>query len=115
MERWTHIVKKISKPAVEPVQNVKDVVNSALKDNERNKNFVVYGAVTKEGYGKTNEELTDIVEDIFKELNELPHPQILSLERLSKIDEQQTESARPIKVTSEVLGKWDKYSAWRPI
>ena len=38
MERWTHIVKKISKAAVEPIQNVEDAVNSALQDNERNKN-----------------------------------------------------------------------------
>ena len=99
MESWTDIVKRNSKPAVQPVQNVKKVVNSVLEENERSKNFVVYGAVTKEGYGETNEELTDIVEDIFKELNEYPHPQILSLKRLGKIDEKQTESARPIKVT----------------
>jgi hypothetical protein len=49
---------------------VKKVVNSVLEENEGSKNFVVYGAVTKEGYGETNEELTDIMEDIFKELNE---------------------------------------------
>ena len=95
---WTDIVKKNPSTTAASVENVKKAVKSVVSENERSRNFILYGAKDIEGEHKTNEELTEIVTELFCCLNEHPKPQILSVNRLGTWDKNPS-ATRPIKVT----------------
>ena len=90
---WVDIVKKNPSSTAASAENVKKAVKSVVSENERSRNFILYGA---EDEDEDNEDLTEIVSEVFGALNEYPKPQILSVSRLGKWD---SSAPRPMKVT----------------
>jgi hypothetical protein len=95
---WSDIVKKNSSATADSVENVKKAIKSVVIENERSRNFIIYGAKDNDGELENNEELNEVVSDVFCLLNEHPKPQILSVNRLGKWDKNPSVT-RPIKVT----------------
>ena len=89
------IVKKNTNSNNASVEQVKKAVKTVVAENERTKNFIIYGAEETQG-----EELLDVISDVYIGLNECPkHDQIISVMRLGKLNNESTSASRPIKVT----------------
>ena len=84
--------------------SVHKAVRSAVQENVRSNNFIIYGAEEEEPdeYGNRHENVADIASDLFNEIGAFPKPQVLTVTRVGyqKADGNISSSrARPIKVT----------------
>lgn len=124
---WSEIVQKNVKSAssTQSVKSVQKAVRSAVEDNVRSNNFIIYGCKEEdetyvyegEEYDAAPENVTDTAKQLLNEINIAPRPQILAASRIGtlKVDSANASKPRPIKVTlvspetvKLVLGKSSK-------
>ena len=108
---WSEIVQKNVKSAsaTQSVKSVQKAVRSAVEDNVRSNNFIIYGCKEEdetyeyegEEYDTVPENVTDTVKQLYNEIHINPRPQILAASRIGsrKVDSASASKARPIKVT----------------
>ena len=131
---WSDIVKKNATSATPSVESVQKVVRSAVEENVRSNNFIIYGAKEEEpdeddGLGGLDDS-AEFARNLFNEMCALPKPEVLTATRVGPQKTQDNTGSkrpRPIKVTLAspeavkfVLSKASKlklnvYDHWRCI
>ena len=108
---WSDIVKKNVTSAAPSVASVQKAVRSAVEDNVRSNNFIIYG-VEEETPDEDDEEnecengglenCVDVARDLFTEILAFPRPDILTATRVGpqkSLKNAGSRKPRPIKVT----------------
>ena len=108
---WSDIVKKNVTSAAPSVASVQKAVRSAVEDNVRSNNFIIYG-VEEEKPDEDDEEdecengglenCVDVARDLYNEILAFPRPDILTATRVGpekSLKNAGSRKPRPIKVT----------------
>ena len=100
---WSSIVQKNVDSAAKSVKSVHNAVRSAVEENVRNNNFIIYGAEEKEDKdGVCYDNPGNITSQLFNEIVAFPKPEVLTVTRIGSVktdSETDTRRVRPIKVT----------------
>ncbi len=94
---WSNIVKKNCQPSGNSAKIVQKAVKSAVEENNRSNNFLVYGA--EEEDDGVFENHTNFTNWLFNETGVFPKPQVVAVSRIGFCKPENSGKPRPIKVT----------------
>ena len=106
MNLWSDVVQRNTKSAAPSVKSVQKAVRTAVEENVRSNNFIIYGAEEEEPdeHGIERDNVSSFTSQLFNEIDAFPTPKVLTVTRIGPVKPQgKTEttrpSCRPIKVT----------------
>ena len=103
MNLWSDVVQRNTKSAAPSVKSVQKAVRTAVEENVRSNNFIIYGAEEEEP-DEHGIERDNVTSQLFNEIDAFPTTRVLTVTRIGPVKplgetETTRPRCRPIKVT----------------